>query len=30
VPFTGFLIIGPREDGHHYNFNVPWRWISGV
>ncbi|KAL2042513.1 hypothetical protein N7G274_005006 [Stereocaulon virgatum] len=29
VPFTGFLIIGPREDGHQYNFNLPWRWISG-
>ena len=30
VPFTGVLIIGPREDRHHYNFNLPWRWISGA
>ena len=30
VPFTGYLIIGPRGDEQQYNFNLPWRWISGL
>ncbi|KAL2054901.1 hypothetical protein ABVK25_004723 [Lepraria finkii] len=29
VPFTGYLTIGPRDDERQYNFNLPWRWISG-
>lgn len=30
VPFTGYLTIGPRDDERQYNFNLPWRWISGL
>lgn len=28
--FHGWVTIGPRDTGGRYNYNLPWRWISGT